>query len=116
MTGSPTVIDHGAALYFHHGWQGGVTDPERFARQPWDISGHVFGGIVDNPSQLLQEVDATASAILTPDVLQEVVAQVPEDWLEPVPGAETADELRAAYVAALTARLSTRAWLPGGAP
>ena len=25
------VIDHGAALYFHHGWGGGVTDPDRFA-------------------------------------------------------------------------------------
>ena len=32
----------------------------------------------------------------------------------PVPGAETAGALRAAYVAALTARLGTRAWLPGG--
>ena len=36
------VIDHGASLYFHHGWSSGVTDPARFAAQPWDPTGHVF--------------------------------------------------------------------------
>ena len=41
------------------------------------------------------------------------VAEVPDAWLEPVPGAETPDALRAAYVAFLSARLATRAWLPG---
>jgi len=29
------AIDHGAALYFHHGWSGGVGDPDRFAHQVW---------------------------------------------------------------------------------
>ena len=37
------AIDHGACLYFHHAWSGGVTDPDRFARQPWDASDHVLG-------------------------------------------------------------------------
>ena len=36
------VIDHGASLYFHHGWRSGVTDPAKFAAQPWDVGGHVF--------------------------------------------------------------------------
>ena len=36
------VIDHGASLYFHHGWRTGVTDPAKFAAQPWDVGGHVF--------------------------------------------------------------------------
>jgi len=39
---------------------------------------------------------------------------VPDVWLEPVPGAETPDALRAAYVDFLAARLGTRQWLPGG--
>ncbi len=108
------LIDHGASLYFHHGWQAGVTDPVRFARQPWDQTGHVFAGVIDRSAPVLREVDAAASKILTADVLAEVVAQVPSDWLSPVPGAETPDDLRAAYVTALTARLSTRTWLPGG--
>ena len=42
----------------------------------------------------------------------EVLADVPDEWLEPVPGAEDPEALRAAYVAFLTARLGTRQWLP----
>ena len=33
------LIDHGASLYFHHTWSGGVTDPARFAAQAWDPTG-----------------------------------------------------------------------------
>ena len=36
------VIDHGAALYFHHAWGGGLTDPTRFAQQAWNVEDHVF--------------------------------------------------------------------------
>ena len=42
------VIDHGASLYFHHGWSGGVGDPSRFAAQPWGLGDHVFGAHVDH--------------------------------------------------------------------
>jgi hypothetical protein len=101
------VIDHGAALYFHHGWQGGVGDPARFASQPWDVRDHVFGDHVDR----LPAVDA-AIDLTEPDLVA-VVAEVPDPWLEPVPGAETPDAVRAAYVSFLSARLATRAWLPG---
>ncbi|WP_248581322.1 HipA family kinase [Nocardioides sp. InS609-2] len=104
------VIDHGAALYFHHGWSAGVTDPERFARQPWSVSDHVFGAHVP----ALPSADAELSAVVTPAALTEVLAAVPDGWLEPVPGAESPDALRAAYVAFLSARLGTRQWLPGG--
>ncbi len=100
------VIDHGASLYFHHGWSGGVGDPSRFAQQPWDVRDHVFGTHLD----LLPAVDDSVE--LTPADLTEVVAEVPNAWLEPVPGAESAAALRSAYVEFLTARLGTRAWLP----
>ena len=105
------VIDHGASLYFHHAWRGGVTDPARFAAQPWDPSGHVFEDRVDSVAGL----DAEVSAVLGPEVFAEVLEVVPDAWLEPVPGAESAEALRAAYVEFLTARLATRTWLPGGA-
>jgi hypothetical protein len=110
------VIDHGASLYFHHGWPGGSLArdgaAERFAHQPWDDSDHVLrGGVGD-----LVAVDEELRGRLGPDLLAEVLALVPDAWLEPVPGAETPEELRAAYVAFLTARLGSRAWLPGGAP
>ena len=52
----------------------------------------------------------------TATVLEEVLAQVPDEWLEPRPGAESPDEVRAAYVAFLRARLEgARVWVPGRA-
>ncbi|WP_310528763.1 HipA family kinase [Nocardioides sp.] len=103
------VIDHGASLYFHHGWAGGVSDPDRFARQPWDITAHVMETRVAE----LPEADARISPLLDESVFVEILQQVPDAWLEPVPGAEGAEELRSAYTAFLSARLATRAWLPG---
>jgi hypothetical protein len=40
-------------------------------------------------------------------LLREVVGLVPEEWIEPVPGADS-DAVRAAYVDHLTARLEAR--------
>ena len=105
------VIDHGAALYFHHAWAAGVTDPARFAAQPWDATDHVLGGFADG----LAAADEQIRAALGHDVFAEVLAEVPDAWLEPAPGAAAPDDVRRAYVAFLTARLGTRQWLPGGA-
>jgi hypothetical protein len=105
--GDAWVIDHGAALYFHHAWPGGLTDPGRFAAQPWDAGDHVFGAHVARLAALDAEIDLDEADLAA------CVAQVPETWLEPGPGAEAPDALRAAYVAFLSARLATRAWLPG---
>lgn len=105
--GDAWVIDHGAALYFHHAWTGGITDPARFAAQRWDVGDHVFASYVDR----LPVVDAALA--LSVDDLRACVADVPDAWLEPVPGAQDPEALREAYVAFLSARLATRAWLPG---
>jgi hypothetical protein len=60
----------------------------------------------------LPAIDAEVGGLLDHDVFAEVVAEVPDAWLEPVPGAETPEQVRAAYVAFLDARLATRQWLP----
>jgi hypothetical protein len=100
------VIDHGASLYFHHGWSGGVGDPARFAAQPWEVRDHVFGSQVPRLAALDAEIG------LTETDLAQAVAEVPDAWLEAVPGADSPAALRAAYVSFLSARLATRAWLP----
>ncbi|ANH39341.1 hypothetical protein I601_2925 [Nocardioides dokdonensis FR1436] len=109
------VIDHGASLYFHHGWPGGTLLKEgaarRFAQQKWNVDDHVLVEHLDR----LPAVDAAISAALDPEVLPEVLALVPDEWLEPVPGADTPAQVRAAYVEFLAARLATRDWLPSGA-
>jgi hypothetical protein len=113
--GNLWVIDHGAALYFHHGWSGGALEkaggPERFAAQPWSVDDHVFG----SHAAELPAVDAELRDVLTEEVFAEVLAEVPDSWLEPVPGAEDPASVRAAYVAFLTARIATTAWLPQAA-
>ncbi len=104
------VIDHGAALYFHHAWSGGVTDPARFAAQPWSVEDHVLR----QEASGLPIVDERLSSMLDQRVFTEILAEVPDNWLDPAgtPGTATPDELRAAYVAFLVARLGTRQWLP----
>lgn len=101
------VIDHGASLYFHHAWSGGVTDPARFAAQPWSIDDHVLATYVDG----IVSADKKARGILDRDVFAEVVADVPDEWLTSTPGVSP-QELRGAYVDFLDARLGGRAWLP----
>lgn len=106
------VIDHGAALYFHHAWGGGALlnegAPTRFANQPWSPEDHVFSSHAAG----FADVEAEVGPLLGEQAFAEILALVPDEWLEPVPGAETADAVRAAYVRFLTARLETRQWLP----
>jgi hypothetical protein len=105
------AIDHGACLYFHHSWSSGIGSPERFAGQPYRVDDHVLSAYLPG----VRDADAALAPQVTEELLREVVGQVPDDWLEPVPGAG-ADELRAAYVAFLRARVAgDRPWLPGGA-
>ena len=106
------AIDHGACLYFHHSWSGGVGSPERFARQPYDASDHVLGAHLGG----VPDADAALAPQVTRGLLTEVVSDVPDAWLEPVPGAETPEALRAAYVDFLEARVAgDREWLPAEA-
>jgi hypothetical protein len=102
-------IDHGACLYFHHAWSRGVGSPERFSRQPYDVGDHVLSGFVD----AVADVAADLRSRVTPELLDDVLGQVPDAWLEPAPGAAGPQALRDGYRDHLTARLSAvEAWLP----
>jgi hypothetical protein len=107
--GTLQAIDHGASLYFHHSWPGGPGDPERFARQPYDASEHILGGYAASA----RAQDDRLAALLTDDALEAVVADVIDDWLDPVPGADAPAEVRSRYLAFLVARRDGgRPWLP----
>ena len=88
------LIDHGAALYFHHDWPAGLSR----SRAPFaQIRQHVLlPGAGD-----LRAIDEELAARLSGDVLREIVDQVPEAWL-PAPAADS----RAAYVRFLSERLA----------
>lgn len=103
------AIDHGACLYFHHSWTGGIGSPERFARQPYDASDHVLAAYVAG----VPAADDELAPRVTADLLREVLDLVPDEWLEVPPGASGVAEVREAYIAFLLARVAgERAWLP----
>lgn len=104
------LIDHGAALYFHHGWPSRPPDPERFAAQRFDADRHVLRHVAHEPAGRHPEL----SAALDDHTLSRVVDQVPAAWLEPTEHLPDEAAIRAAYVQHLRARLAApAAWLPG---
>ena len=95
------LIDHGASLYFHHGWDGDTAQADR----PFPlIRDHVLLRWADR----LTEVDADMARRLPDEVIRDVVAQVPDDWLQgPDAFADPATQ-RTAYVDYLVRRLAQR--------
>ncbi len=105
------AIDHGAALYFHHAWPGRAPDPARFARQPFDASRHVLADVAGD----VPAAHARLAPRLTDAALEDILAAVPDGWLEPTDWLADPEAARRAYRDHLRARLaSPEAWLPGG--
>jgi len=98
------LIDHGAALYWHHGWDGSEEESELIASamRPFARAGeHVLLPFADQ----LPAAGAALAAALDDEWIARAVGAVPDLWLE---GAGD-DRLRAAYGTWLRAR---RAALP----
>ena len=103
------LIDHGAALYFHYNWNSPTAGPAKFAAQPYDSSDHVLVAHLDQ----VAAADAELGARVDEALLTEVLAQVPEEWLEVSEVRPSADAVRRGYVDYLLARLAgDRPWLP----
>ena len=106
------LIDHGAALYFHHGWPSRAPNAERFAVQPFDAQRHVLRDVALDPGARHEEF----AVALDEHTLLRVVHAAPSEWLEPTDHLPDERAIRAAYVEHLRARLaSPSAWLPGPA-
>lgn len=70
------LIDHGASLYFHHNWSDDFLER---ARTPFAaIKDHVLLRWAND----IREVDAELTSAITPTVLDEIAALIPEEWLE----------------------------------
>lgn len=67
------LIDHGAALFFHHG----TRDFASRAKDPFpQVKDHVLLGFADR----LREVDEAMARRLAPEVVRPIVALVPAEW------------------------------------
>jgi hypothetical protein len=93
------LIDHGAALYFHHGWQ--PTSVLDSSRDPFsEVRQHVLLRWASELADAARHLTDT----LTDAVCERVVAQIPAGWLADDRAFGGESELRAAYLAWLRAR------------
>ncbi len=96
------LIDHGAALYFHHDWG---TYHER-ARSPF---AHIAQHTLLRLASGLEAADMHAHQRLGTPLFEAIVAETPDVWLAFDAAFGDAAKLRAAYVAYLTERLDNSA-------
>ncbi len=93
------LIDHGAALYFHHSWQ----NWEEQSIRPFAlIKDHVLLAQATE----LSEVDAELKSILSPEKINDIIAQIPDEWLKEETTFNTAAEYRKAYAFFLNTRIA----------
>jgi len=92
------LIDHGAALYFHHAW----TNWKEQAVKPFtQIKDHV---LLPQASEL-ESVNEDFSKILNERKIRGIVSLIPDDWIENN-FSETTNEVRNIYAEFLITRLN----------
>jgi hypothetical protein len=94
------LIDHGAALYFHHadGWEADTAKPR-------DAFALIKQHLLLRKARILRDIDDTMAGMLTPETLQQVVDLIPGGWLAADEAAAQVATLRRAYRDYLTQRL-----------
>jgi hypothetical protein len=93
------LIDHGAALYFHHSWRNYLQrSQDRFAM----IKNHVLLPFADQ----LEAAATRCAHLLTPDIIENIVELIPDSWLLNDSTFSSAEEYRSAYAEFLQQRLA----------
>ncbi|GAA5078207.1 HipA family kinase [Streptomyces similanensis] len=101
------LIDHGAALVFHHRWD--TSEPAK----AYDFRHHALGQYAPD----VRAADARLAPLVTRELLRTVLARVPDAWLAEEPDFAGPEQVRAAYVDYLAARVAaSAAWLPTDFP
>jgi len=93
------LIDHGAALYFHHSWD----NWEEQALRPFiQVKDHVLLPFASR----LEEVDAEFRTRLTQEKITEIVGLIPDEWLAKWSLDISAHDIRQVYIQFLQTRLA----------
>lgn len=93
------LIDHGASLYFHHNWK---TWESHLTRTFPNIKDHV---LLERANQLAEAAKQIQSTI-DRRVIEDIIAVIPDDWLDEPSNILSPDEMRAAYINFLSAKLA----------
>jgi hypothetical protein len=92
------LIDHGAALYFHHAWDNAIAR----AKDPFTrIKDHVLLPF----ASALPDADARLTRLVTPEAIRDIVALVPDVWLTDTTAFKSPEDNRQAYIDYLLKRL-----------
>lgn len=95
------LIDHGAALYFHHAWDNWK---EQAIRPFLQVKDHVLL----SRASALDAVDEEFKLILTAEVIQSIVSLIPDDWIK-TEWLEDPAEVRSVYAQFLETRIAASA-------
>lgn len=94
------LIDHGAALYFHHSW-------DNYEARSKDAFPAIKNHVLLPVATALEEAATQLKARLTEAVIRDAVALVPENWLTGNSPFEDVSSHRDGYVSYLLQRLSS---------
>lgn len=94
------LIDHGAALYFHHGGSD-------YRARASDLFPMIAEHVLLPFASSIEDADAALAKRLTPAVVEGIVACVPDAWLEHGRAFASAQVRRAAYAEFLRGRLAS---------
>ena len=92
------LIDHGASLYFHHNW---ATWQSHLSRTFPQIREHV---LLDKATEL-KEASRIIKELLTIGVIEDIVNNIPEEWLVEESNNMSPSEIRIAYTEFLHSRV-----------
>lgn len=93
------LIDHGAALYFHHNWSGYLARAQSsFA----PIKDHILLPVAED----LRAADTRLAPRISAELIEQIVTAIPEEWLGQEAVFADAAEHRAAYISYLLSRLN----------
>ena len=94
------LIDHGAALYFHHAWD----RHDDHATSPFKlIKDHVLLRF----AAALREIDSEMQSVFSGGFLESIVGLIPDEWLHDDPGFDGKAGQREAYLNFFALRLKS---------
>jgi hypothetical protein len=106
------LIDHGAALIFHHQWDGFLERSNSafpMVKDHLERSNSAFPMVKDHVllglASRIAQADARIAPQLSVDIIKRIVDEVPDDWLEDTPHFTSLHAQRDAYRSHLMARL-----------